>query len=132
MAGKIGDRVMDNGLTVLDTEATDIVLCASEPDPATSTTFLPGNANVLGRKNWGAGNAFGTPASSSTPPGQKVSSIAITDGAGTNNGTANWWAAIDNGNSRLLAHGSISNPQAITNGGVFTLPSFDVILPSGA
>lgn len=132
MAGRLADYTLDNGLTVLDTAATHICLCASEPVAGTSTSFLPGNANVLGSNNFGAGNAFGTPTTSTTPKGQKVSSVGITNAAISNSGTANWWAAVDNTNSRLLAHGAISNPQAVAVGGTFNLPSFDITMPDGS
>lgn len=125
MAAHLEDRVLDNGLTVLDTEATDIVVCSSEP-----TTYAEANATyALGRKVFGAGGCFGSPAAGS-PNGRKVSSVAITDGSITADGTAAWWAAIDTGNTRLLAVGQLAASQAVTNGNTFSLPSFDIRIPS--
>lgn len=125
MAAKIEDVVLDSGLTVLDTLASHIFICSSEPTTyaEASTTFL------LGTKSWGAGNAFGSPAAGTSPTGRKVSSVAITDGTIATSGTASWWAAC--GTASLHAHGLIATPQTVTAGNTFSLGSFDVKLASG-
>lgn len=125
MAANVADRVLDNGLTVLDTEATHIYICSAEP----STFTAASSTNALGNKNFGAGGCFGAPAAGS-PNGRKVSSTAITDGTVTGTGTATHWAVTDNTNSRLLAVGSLSSSQAVTSGNTFTLGSYDIRLPN--
>lgn len=121
----VGDRVLDLGLNVLDTEATHIYICGtSEP----STFTAASSTNALGNKNFGAGAAVGSPAAGS-PNGRKVTTTAITDGTVTATGTAAYWAITDNTNSRLLATGTLSASQAVTSGNSFTLPAFDIRLP---
>lgn len=125
MADNLASRVLDNGLTILDTECDKIYICSAEPTTFTEAT----STYALGNKNWGAGNAFGAPAARS-PNGRKVASVAITDGSVTATGTATKWAAVDSSNSRLLAVGSLSASQAVTNGNTFQLPTFDVGIPA--
>jgi hypothetical protein len=125
MAAKLEDRTLDFGLNELDTLATHIRICGTEPsDYASAVT-----ANVLGFKNWGAGNVFGAPAAGA-PNGRKVTSVAITDGTITTTGTANWWAVTDETNSRYLAHGTLNAAQAVSAGNTFSLAAFDVRIPS--
>lgn len=128
MAGpSLEDRVLDLGLNVLDAESSDIVIASGEPTAYSLTTA--GAANQLGRKAFGAGNAFGAPAAGA-PNGRKVSSAQVTDGTITTSGTAAWWAVVDVGNTRLLAHGSLSATQVVTSGNTFTLGAFDIRIPS--
>ncbi len=127
MANNVASRVLDNGLSVLDTESDKIVICSQEP-----TTYTEANSTyALGNKTFSAGGAFGAPATGS-PNGRKVSSTAITDGSVTATDDATHWAVVDTANSRLLAVGSLSAPQAVTSGNTFQLPSFDIRLPSEA
>jgi hypothetical protein len=65
-----------------------------------------------------------------SPNGRLITSAAITDGTVTTSGTAAWWAATDETNSRLLAHGSLSATQVVTAGNTFTLGSFTIRLPT--
>jgi hypothetical protein len=121
----LGDRVLDNGLTVLDTEATDIVITS-----ALATTYTEANATyVLGRKVLAAGGQFGAPAAAS-PNGRKVTSNAITDGSVTGTGTATHWATIDTVNTRLLAAFALASSQAVTSGNSFAIPAFDIRIPN--
>lgn len=123
----LNDRVLDNGLSALDTEASHIYICSSEP-----TTYAQASSTyALGVKNFGAGSAFGSPAARSGG-GRKVSSVAITDGSVTATGTAGFWAAVDATNSRLLAAKALSSTQSVTSGNTFTLASFDVEIPGPA
>lgn len=121
----LNDRVLDNGLTVLDTEADRIDICSQEPATYTEAT----STYSLGNKDHGsAGSAFGTPGDRS-PSGRKVSSTAVTDGAVTAGGTATHYGVSDVGNTRLLAANSLSASQTVTNGNAFSLPSFDIGIP---
>lgn len=122
MPAFLNDRVLDNGLTVLDTEANRLDICSAQPSTyagATSTLTL-GNKTSL---------AVGSPAAGSQ---RKVTVPAITDGAVTATGTASHWAISDTVNSRLLAAGPLAASQAVTNGNVFTLPAFDITLAGPA
>ena len=117
----LNDRVLDLGLTVLDTEANRLDLCSQEPTSyaeATSTYTL-GNKTSL---------SVGAPADRS-PDGRKVTIAAISDGTVTGTGTATHWALTDTSNSRLLATGALSASQGVTSGNTFTLGAFDVGIP---
>jgi hypothetical protein len=119
--------ILNNGLTMFTQQATDMVICSGEPSLYSLTTA--GAANQLGRKAFGAGNAWSAPASG-TPNGQQVAATQVTDGTITTSGTAAWWAAVDVTNSRLHAHGSLSATQAVTAGNTFTLGTFNIRIPS--
>lgn len=117
----IADRVLDNGLTVLDTEANRLDICSQEP-----TTFTQAASTyTLGNKT---GATVGSPAARS-PSGRKVTVAAITDGTVTATGTATHWSLVDIVNSRLLATGALSASQAVTSGNTFTLGAFDIGIP---
>src|SRR5215211_4372673 len=125
MADNVSSRVLDNGLTIPNTETTHIYICSTEPTTYTEAT----STYALGNKNFGAGNAFGAPAAGS-PNGRKVASTSLTGGSITTTGTAAKWAATDNTNSRLLACGSLASSQGVTASNTFSLASFDVRLPN--
>jgi len=120
----LNDRVFDNGLTVLDTEANAIHITSQEATDytdATSTSTL-GNSTSL---------SIGAPADRSGG-GREVTVAAITDGSVTGTGTASHYAIVDTVNSRLLATGSLSASQAVTSGNSFTLASFTIGIPDPA
>lgn len=123
----LGDRVLDNGLTVLDTEANRLDICHTLP-----TTYAQATSTYsVGNKT---SPSVGAPADAS-PNGRKVTVAAITDGSvtATSTGTsddAQYWALTDTSNSRLLAAGSLSAAQMVTDGNTFTLGSFDIRIPS--
>jgi len=120
----LNDRVFDNGLTVLDTEANRIDICSTEPTTyaeATSTYTL-GNSTSL---------SIGAPADRSGG-GREVTVAAISDGSVTATGTAAYYAIVGTVNSRLLATGSLSASQAVTSGNTFTLTSVTVGIPDPA
>lgn len=117
----LNDRVFDNGLTVLDTEANKISITSQE-----ATTYTEGNAT------YALGNS--TSISISAPAdrvggGRKVTVSAITGGSVTGSGTATHYAILDTINSRLLATGSLTASQVVTSGNSFTLSSFDIGIP---
>src|SRR5262245_9386221 len=84
-----GDRVLDGGLTKLDTEASRVYLCSDLPLDYTEATAT----FALGFKDLGAGNVFGAPAADSHP-GRHVVSAPLSGGSITVNGTAAAWAAV--------------------------------------
>lgn len=125
----LNDRVLDNGLTVLDTEANRLDICHTEPTTYTqaTSTYTVGNKTSL---------SIGAPAAR-TPSGRKVTVAAITDGSvtATSTGTsddAQYWAIVDTSNSRLLAAGPLSAAQLVTSGNTFTLAAFDIGIPGPA
>jgi len=120
----LGNRVFDNGLTVLDTEANRIDICSTEPTTyaeATSTYTL-GNSTSL---------SIGAPQDRSGG-GREVVVAAISDGSVTGTGTAAYYAIVDTANSRLLATGSLSASQSVTSGNTFTLSSVTIGIPDPA
>ena len=120
----LNNRVFDNGLTVLDTEATRVDVTSQEASTygeATSTYTL-GNSTSL---------SIGAPADRSGG-GRKVAVASITDGSVTGTGTVTHYALVDTNNSRLLATGSLTASQAVTSGNTFTLATFDIGIPDPA
>lgn len=120
----LNDRVFDNGLTVLDTEANRIDICSTEPTTYTAAT----STNSLGNAAGGSFPGISAPADR-TGGGRKVTVSAVTAGTVTATGTAAFYAITDTVNSRLLATGTISNSQTVTSGNTFTLSSFDIGIP---
>lgn len=123
----LNDRVFDNGLTVLDTEANRIDICSTEPTTYTQAT----STYTLGNAASTAYPGISAPADR-TGGGRKVTVSAVTNGTVTATGTAAYYAITDTVNSRLLATGTISNSQSVTNGNTFTLSSFDIGIPDPA
>ncbi len=122
----LDDRVFDNGLTVLDTEANRLDICSSEPTTYTQAT----STLTLGNKTLGAGD-IGAPAAGS-PNGRQVTVQALTSGSVTATGTATHYAITDTGNSRLLATGALSASQSVTNGNTFSTSSFTIRIPQAS
>ena len=120
----LADRVFDNGLTVLDTEANRIDITSQEATTyaeATSTYTL-GNSTSL---------SIAAP-SDRTGGGREVVAAAISDGSVSGTGTATHYAIVDTSNSRLLATGSLSASQSVTSGNTFCLASFTIGIPDPA
>jgi hypothetical protein len=122
----LNDRVFDNGLTILDTEANRLDICSSEPTTYTAAT----STASLGNKSLGAGD-IGAPAAGS-PNGRQVTVSALTAGSVTATGTATHYAITDTGNSRLLATGALTASQAVTNGNTFSTSSFTIRIPQAS
>jgi hypothetical protein len=120
----LDNRVFDNGLTVLDTEANAIHITSAEATTyaAATSTLTLGNSTSL---------SIGAPQDRSGG-GREVVVAAITDGSVTDTGTATHYAIVDTGNSRLLATGSLTASQAVTSGNTFTLSSVSIGIPDPA
>lgn len=117
----LNDRVLDNGLTVLDTEANKILITSQE-----ATTYLEANTTyALGNS---VSLSIAAP-SNRTGGGREVVVAAISDGSVTGNGTATHYAIVDTVNSRLLATGSLTTSQVVTTGNTFSLGSFTIGIP---
>lgn len=120
----LADRVYDNGLTVLDTEANRLDICSTEPTTYTeaTSTYTLGNKTSL---------SIGAPADR-TGGGREVTVASFTDGSVTGSGTAAYYAIVDTVNSRLLATGALSSSQAVTSGNTFSISSFKIGIPDPA
>jgi len=117
----LGDRVFDEGLTVLSDEANKISITSQE-----ATTYAGGNSTyALGSTT---SVTIGQPANRSGG-GREVTVSAVSDGSVSGTGTATHYAILDTTNSRLLATGSLSASQSVTNGNSFTLASFKIGIP---
>jgi len=117
----IADRVFDNGLTVLDTEANALHICSSEP-----VSYAAIAAITLGLK---AALSIGAPAAGD-PDGRQVTVAAFSDGTVTATGNASHYAIVDTVNSRLLVTDALDAVQAVTIGNTFSLPNFDIRIPA--
>jgi hypothetical protein len=120
----LDNRVYDNGLTVLDTEANKILITSQEATTYTeaNATYALGNSTSL---------SIGVP-QDRTGGGREVVVAAITDGSVSGTGTATHYAIVDTVNTRLLAAGSLSASQSVTSGNTFTLSSVSIGIPDPA
>jgi len=120
----LNDRVFDNGLTVLDTEANKITITSQE-----ATTYTEGNATYA----LGSSTSLSIAAPSDRSGGGREVVVAeVTDGTVSLGGTATHYAILDTVNSRLLATGSLTASQAVSAGNTFTLGSFTIGIPDPA
>jgi hypothetical protein len=120
----LNDRVFDNGLTVLDTEANAVYITSQEATTyanATSTYALGSSSSL----------SIGAP-QDRTGGGREVVVAAISDGSVSGTGTATHYAIVDTSNSRLLATGSLAASQSVTSGNTFTLSSVTIGIPDPA
>jgi hypothetical protein len=119
----LDNRVFDNGLTVLDTEANAIHITSAE-----ATSFANVAAVTLGNST---SLSIGAPADRAGG-GREVVVAAITDGSVTGTGTATHYAIVDTVNSRLLATSTLTASQSVTSGNTFTLSSVAIGIPDPA
>ena len=120
----LNNRVFDNGLSVLDTEADRLDITSQEATSyvdATSTSTL-GNSDSL---------SIAAP-SDRSGGGREVVVASIADAPVTGNGTATHYAIVDTANSRLLATGSLKASQVVASGNTFSLGSFTIGIPDPA
>jgi len=120
----LSNRVFDNGLTVLDTEANRIDITSQEAATYAQaiTTYTLGNSTSL---------SIAAP-SDRSGGGREVIAAAISNGSVTGNGTATHYSVVDTGNSRLLATGALTASQVVSSGNTFTLGSFSIGIPDPA
>lgn len=120
----LNNRVFDNGLSVLDTEADRLDITSQEATSyadATSTSTL-GNSDSL---------SIAAP-SDRSGGGREVVVASIADAPVTGDGTATHYAIVDTVNSRLLATGSLTASQVVASGNTFSLGSFTIGIPDPA
>jgi hypothetical protein len=120
----LGNRVFDNGLTVLDTEANKLLITSQEASTfaEANSTYALGNTTTL---------SIAAP-SDRSGGGREVVGASISDGSVTGNGTATHYAVVDTVNSRLLATGSLTTSQSVASGNTFSLGSFTIGIPDPA
>jgi hypothetical protein len=100
VAFQLGTAVQTNGINAFALANKIHILSEAPPTPAYSDI----TSITLGNMNFGIGNCFGAVTDySGPPPGNQISSTAITSGSVTANGTPACWAVVDDANSRLLA-----------------------------
>ena len=116
----LNDRVFDNGLTVLDTEANRVDICSQEPTTytAATSTYTLGNTTSI---------SISAPTNGDTS-GRKVTLAAISGASVSGTGDATHYAISDTSNTRLLVTGSLSASQAVTSGNTFSLDAVDIEL----
>jgi|688.fasta_scaffold11173_15 hypothetical protein len=113
------DNVYDSGLSYITSNGTRIDICSQEPTTYTQAT----STYTLGNK---ASMTVGSPTNGATD-GRKVVVPAITDGSVTASGTASHWA-LTNASNTLIATGSLTSSQSVTNGNTFTLDAIDITI----
>ena len=117
----LADRIFDNGLSALQSEANRIDACTSEPTTyaeATSTLTL---ANKAGITVTGPTDRSGG--------GREVTIGLISDGAITGTGTATCFAITDTVNERLLATQALSSSLAVVSGDTFIMTEIKIGIP---
>lgn len=119
----LNDSVLDSGVGWIDTNASRLDICSTEP-----TTYSQATSDyTLGNKTSINPNA---PADR-TGGGRQVTIPAITDGSVTGTGTAAYWA-LTNGSDTLIAVNALSSSQGVTSGNTFTLTEFEIGIPDPA
>jgi|TARA_R110000803_G_scaffold68268_1_gene130092 hypothetical protein len=120
----LANRVYDNGLTVLDTEADKILITsqAATTYAEANSTYALGNSTSL---------SIAAPSDRSAG-GREVVVAAVSDGSVTGTGTATHYAIVDVSETRLLATASLTSSQAVTSGNTFSLGSFTIGIPDPA
>ena len=114
----IADYILDAALSKLDIEADRIYITSQEVVSYTEaiTTYGLGVKTSL---------SISAPLDR-TPNGRKVTVAQFADGSVTATGTATHYAIVDSVNSRLLATGSLAQPQVVTTGNIFSLADMDI------
>jgi len=126
MVAKVADSVIDDGLASLKSLAAKLFICTTEP-----TTYAEASSTYAkGVKDAGAGAIFpGAIAAGSN--GRKVTTLSITDGTVSGDGTVAYWGITTiTGGAALLANGGLSAGQAVTTGNTFSLAAFDITIKS--
>lgn len=119
------DNAQDAALDYIRDNAGALHICSSDPTTYTEAT----STYSLGSKT---SPTIGTVTNGDTS-GRKINVNAISDGSVSGTGTATHWAIVKTtATTELLASGSLSSSQSVTNGNTFTLTAFDIELPDPA
>lgn len=114
----IADYILDAALSKLDLEGDKLYITSQEAVTYAGavTTYGLGVKTSL---------TIGAPADRS-PNGRRVTVAQFADGSVTATGTATHYAIVDSVNLRLLATGSLAQPQVVTSGNIFSLADMDI------
>jgi hypothetical protein len=118
----LNSDVVDSGLAELQ-DATAIHVCSTDPTTYTEAT----STYTLGYKT---ATIFPNSPAAGSPTGRKITSIPITDGEVTGNGTVKRWAVVDG--SRLLARGALTPDTVVADGEAWTLDALVIHQPGTA
>jgi len=118
----LDNRVYDNGLSALNSEATHLHITSAE-----AATFEAVGPASLGA----AAISVGAPGARAGG-GRKVTVGAVNNGAVSGSGSAEFYAIVDQTNSRLLAAAPLLAGQTVTAGNTFSLAAFDIGIPGPA
>lgn len=115
----LNDNVFDSGLSYITTNGNRIDICSQEPVTyaAATSTYSLGNKTSM---------TMGSPTNGNVD-GRKVIVPAVSGGTVTGTGTATHWALTNNSNL-LIATGSLTTSQVVTNGNTFTLDAIDITI----
>jgi len=122
---QLSDRVMDYGLTILNTESDRFDICSAEPTSYAEATSNPVTGYSLGSRTVTQGTLVGAPTNSDD--GRKVVVIEVF-GNTSYTSTATHWAITDSVNERLLATGELTSSVSISDGYGFKASSFDITI----
>lgn len=123
-------NVLDRGLQYAKTYADKVFLCRTMPTTYEEAITAPGigNNGALGFKNLGTGGVFPDDIVDVSGVGRKIVSIPITDGEGTYDGNAAYWAVVYSTAGLLLATQEMYSSLAIQDGQTWTLAAFEIQL----
>lgn len=122
----LNDNTLDNGLSALKAAADRVYICSAEPATYTAAT----STNALGNKSVAAGAVYPAAIAAGAPSGRQITSLTISDGSVTANGTATHSAVVTSGSSRLEVAQALSASQVVASGNIFTLTGQTVRLPN--
>jgi hypothetical protein len=123
----LNDRVYDNGLSAISSEASALYICTQLPTNFTEAT-----------STYACGAATGAAMPSVSSPGtrsgggREVTVGATTNGTVSATLTATHVALVDSSANRLLAARALVSSQGVTSGNPFTLTSFTIGIPAVA
>jgi hypothetical protein len=121
MAGFLSDNVLDFGVDYIYDNAETLHVCSAMP-----SSYANVAAVTLGNKPT---PTVGAPTNGASN-GRRVVVSAITDGEVTGTDIATHWCLVkDSATAELLAAQTLSAPQAVTDGNVFTLDAISITIP---
>ena len=118
------DNVLDNGIQYIDTNISDLYIVSQTNVTSYSDATTTGGS-MLGQEDSPVCSA----PQNGDVSGRKVTISAITAGSILADGTARGYAIVYDSASIVMASGSLSASQAVTNGNPFTLTAIDIEIP---
>ena len=118
------DNVLDQGINYIDTNISDLYIVSQ-----TNVTSYSDATNTSGSMVGQEGSPVCSAPGDGDTSGRKITISAVTAGSVLATGTARGWALVYDSGSILLASGSLSASQSVTNGNPFTLSAIDIEIP---